>query len=82
MRVKLDTLDEVREVQRIRKASAKARAARRYNTCLVPRAFKVGVLLLRKADGPRKITQHVKLVAKWEGSFRVYNEVEKGAYMM
>ena len=80
MSAELDTLEKAREVARIRQALAKARAARRQNTRLIPQSFKVGDLVLRRADEPQKNTKNGKLAQKWEGSYRIYDEVGKGAY--
>jgi hypothetical protein len=39
-------------------------------------------MVLRRTGGPQKILRHDKLAAKWEGPYRVYNEVGKGAYRL
>jgi hypothetical protein len=82
MRAELDTLEEAGEGTKIQQASAKARMARRQTTRLIRRSFKVGDLVLRRADGPRKNTKHGKLAEKWEGPYRIYDEVGKGAYKL
>jgi hypothetical protein len=79
MRAVLDSLDEVREVTRIWQTFAKISAARRYNIFLVPRAFKVGNLVLRKTDGPRKVVEHGKLVVNWKNLFGFLMKLEKGS---
>jgi len=67
--VGLDLINELRDKSKIREASCKLRATRRYNTKVRPRNFHKGDLVwmmrsnARKADG--------KFSSNWEGPFRV-----------
>jgi len=48
-RLNLDLLDEVREEARVKAEAVKRRIERRYNSRVMPRQFKEGDLVMRKA---------------------------------
>ena len=64
----MDMIDEIREVAHIREFAAKQRAARRYNSRVIPRSMKAGDLVLKQVVAPTRIS---KLLPSWEGPYRV-----------
>lgn len=56
--------------------------ARRYNTKVRPRQFVEGDLVWCKTTNARKETTHGKLVANWEGSFKIVESLNNGAYRL
>lgn len=53
-----------------------------YNNKVVPRAFKVGDLVLRKASIGARNTERGKLAANWEGPYWVTESTGTGAYKL
>ncbi|MCI00899.1 gag-pol polyprotein [Trifolium medium] len=68
MAVNLHLLDEVREVAHLREITVKRRAARKYDSRVVPRELKEGDLVLKRPMGRDK---GGKLAPNWEGPFRI-----------
>ncbi|KAJ1403217.1 hypothetical protein SESBI_27492 [Sesbania bispinosa] len=70
-RAELDLVDEIREMAHIREIATKERAARKYNSKVVPRSFQEDDLVMRRAlkDGTTG-----KLAPNWEGPFRAFLE--------
>lgn len=56
--------------------------SQRYNTKVRSRQFVKGDLVRRKAPEARKIKDHGKLAAKWEGPFRIRESLGNGAYRL
>lgn len=82
MLVSLDLLPEIHEVAKVKtyaakQLAAKQLAARRYNSKVVPRAMKLGDLVLRKRMDKTNVN---KLSPNWEGPFRISEVVGNGAY--
>nr|KYP44215.1 Retrovirus-related Pol polyprotein from transposon 412 family [Cajanus cajan] len=78
-RVDLDLIIETRERARINQVAAQRRATFKYNTKVVPRAFVVGDLVLKRAQ----LTQmRNKLSPKWVGPYKIDDVVGKGAYRL
>lgn len=75
--INLDLIEEEREKAHLKEVASKLRAARKYNTKVVPRAMKEGDLVLKRA---LKDPQAGKLGANWEGPYRVKKEIGKGGY--
>jgi hypothetical protein len=75
----LDLIQEVRDKAHFREFVTKQRAARRYNTRVIPRKFKEGDLVLKRPMGKDK---GGKLAANWEGPFRINEVFEGGAYRL
>jgi len=51
----MDMIDEIREEAHIREFAAKQRAARRYNSRVIPKNMKEGDLVLKKVVAPTRI---------------------------
>jgi ribonuclease HI len=75
----LDLIQELRDKAHFREFVSKQRAARRYNTRVIPRRFREGDLVLKRPMGKDK---GGKLAANWEGPFRVNEVFEGGAYRL
>jgi len=82
MRVELESIEEVREMVKIREKDVKLWAARRYNTKVQPRAFQPGDLVWQTQGEVRKDPQVEKLGPKWEGPSRVTTNQYNGAYQL
>jgi len=76
--VRLDLLNELRDKSKIRKATCKLQAARRYNTKVWPRSFHKSDLVWRMRSNARKTND--KFLSNWEGPFRIREVGERGAY--
>ena len=61
-RLNLDLLDEVREEARVKAEAVKRRIERRYNSKVMPRQFREGDLVMRKAH---QYEMENKLSPKW-----------------
>lgn len=82
LNVELDTLDEQRD-QVVLKAKACRRITERiYNTKVRPRSLKEGYIVWRKTGEARQATSHGNFAAKWEGPFRITEDLETGAYYL
>ncbi|GAU29444.1 hypothetical protein TSUD_150140 [Trifolium subterraneum] len=75
----LDLLQELREKAHFREFYIKQRAARKYNTRVIPRKFKEGDLVLKRPMGRDK---GGKMAVNWEGPFRIQEAFEGGAYRL
>ncbi|GAU23009.1 hypothetical protein TSUD_297540 [Trifolium subterraneum] len=75
----LDLLPELREKAHFKEFYTKQRAARKYNTRVIPRKFKEGDLVLKR---PISRGKGGKMAANWEGPFRIHEAFEGGAYML
>ncbi|GAU22916.1 hypothetical protein TSUD_326890 [Trifolium subterraneum] len=75
----LDLLPQLREKAHFREFYTKQRAARKYNTRVIPRKFKEGDLVLKRPMGRDK---GGKMAANWEGPFRIHEAFEGGAYRL
>ncbi|GAU40790.1 hypothetical protein TSUD_348870 [Trifolium subterraneum] len=75
----LDLLPELREKAHFREFYTKQRAARKYNTRVIPRKFKEGDLVLKRPMGTDK---GGKMAANWEGPFRIQEAFEGGTYKL
>jgi hypothetical protein len=60
--------------------SRKQQVAQRYNLRVVPRSFKTGNLVLRRASIWNRNTKDGKLRANWEGPYRIKSVAAGGAY--
>ena len=78
-RLNLDLLDEVREEARLKAEAVKRRIERRYNSKVMPRQFREGDLVMRKAH---QYEMENKLSPKWTGPFRITEALENGAYRL
>ena len=76
----LDTIDELRDLARIRIAAYQQRMTRSYNKNIRIRRFQVGDLVLRKAFQNTTNPADGKLAPKWEGPYIIKSEAGKGAY--
>lgn len=79
LRVNLDLVEEAREIAHLKEFACKQRAARKYNSKVVPKSMKEGDLVLKRA---MKNQTAGKLGPNWGGPFRVKKEVGKGSYRL
>jgi len=75
----MDIIDEIKEEAHIREFAAKQRAARRYNSRLIPISMKEGDLVLKQVITPTRIG---KLLPSWEGPYRIKEKLQHGAYKL
>ena len=78
-RLNLDLLDEVREEARVKAEAVKRRNERRYNSKVMPRQFREGDLVMRKAH---QYEMENKLSSKWTGPFRITEALGNDAYRL
>ncbi|KAK9053624.1 hypothetical protein SSX86_024698 [Deinandra increscens subsp. villosa] len=78
----LETIEELRDLAKVRMASYQQRVARSYNKNIRLRRFQVGDLVLRKAFQNTTNPADGKLAPKWEGPYLVESEEGKGAYRL
>jgi len=78
-RLNLDLLDEVREEARLKAEAVKRRIERRYNSRVMPRQFREGDLVMRKAY---QYEMENKLSPKWTGPFRITEALGNSAYCL
>ena len=76
----LDTVDEIRDLAKIRIAAYQQRIAKTYNKNIRIRRFQVGDLVLRKAFQNTTNPKDGKFAPKWEGPYLIDSEAGKGAY--
>ncbi|KAF5774546.1 putative integrase, catalytic core, ribonuclease H domain, ribonuclease H-like superfamily [Helianthus annuus] len=78
----LDTIEEIRDLARIRMASYQQKMAGAYNKNVRIRKFQVGDMVLRKAFQNTINPADGKLAPKWEGPYLIEAEAGKGAYRL
>ncbi|KAD5317941.1 hypothetical protein E3N88_17887 [Mikania micrantha] len=78
----LDTIDELRDIARIRMATYQQKIAESYNKNIRIRRFQVGDLILRKAFQNTTNLADEKLAPNWGGPYRIELEAGKGAYKL
>ncbi|KAD2028401.1 hypothetical protein E3N88_41990 [Mikania micrantha] len=78
----LDTIDELRDIARIRMASYQKKIAKSYNKNIRICRFQVGDLVLRKTLQNTTNPADGKLAPKWEGPYKIESEAGKGAYKL
>ncbi|KAD3067148.1 hypothetical protein E3N88_35028 [Mikania micrantha] len=78
----LDTIDELRDIARIRMATYQQKIAKSYNKNIRIRRFQVGDLVLRKAFQNTTNLADGKFAPKWEGPYKIESEAGKGAYRL
>ncbi|XP_072074407.1 uncharacterized protein [Arachis hypogaea] len=81
-KAELDLVEENRDVAAIKQKAMKQLIERRHNKKVVPRTFSKGDLVLRRTEEPRRPSSHGKLVANWEGPFRIAKVLGMGAYQL
>ncbi|KAD4888478.1 hypothetical protein E3N88_20551 [Mikania micrantha] len=78
----IDTIDESRDIAKIRMAAYQQKIAKSYNKNIRIRRFQVGDLVLRKAFQNTTNPTDGKLAPKWEGPYKIDFEAGKGAYRL
>lgn len=79
-RICLDLLKERRERAFIVSEAQRLRVAGYHNRYIQPRQFKIGDLVLRRADIGKGNSRTGKLGPNWEGPYQVIEKTSKGAY--
>lgn len=77
--IDLDLLVELRDVAHLREYAVKQRAARRYDSKVIPRELKQGDLVLKKITGA---DAGGKLSPNWEGPYKILEKLSAGAYRL
>nr|XP_017245120.1 PREDICTED: uncharacterized protein LOC108216789 [Daucus carota subsp. sativus] len=78
----LDTVDELREMTKIRLAAYQQQVAKSYNKHVHVRAFKVGDMVLRKTFQNTTDPTAGKFADTWEGPYLIDAIVGQGAYRL
>ncbi|KAD5802666.1 hypothetical protein E3N88_14026 [Mikania micrantha] len=78
----LDTIDELRDIARIRMATYQQKVSKSYNKNIRICRFQVGDLVLRMAFQNTTNPANGKLAPKWEGPYKIESEAAKGAYKL
>ncbi|KAD7117023.1 hypothetical protein E3N88_04291 [Mikania micrantha] len=76
----LDTIDELRDIARIRMATYQQKIAKSYIKNIRIRRFQLGDLVLRKAFQNTTNPANGKLAPRWEGPYKIESKAGKGAY--
>ena len=79
MREELDLVEEIRSGATLREASFKQKITLRHDAKVIRREFQIGSLALH---GNQKDSREGKLVANWEGPYRVRAKTDNGAYYL
>ncbi|KAD5960652.1 hypothetical protein E3N88_12124 [Mikania micrantha] len=74
----IDTIDEARDIAKIRMAAYQQKIAKSYNKNIRIRRFKVGDLVLRKAFQNTTNPTDGKLAPKWEDVIKLIPKLERG----
>ncbi|KAD2393426.1 hypothetical protein E3N88_40403 [Mikania micrantha] len=74
----IHTIDEIRNIAKIRMASYQQKIHKSYNKNIRIRRFQIGDLVLRKAFQNTTNPSYGKLAPKWEGPYRIESEAGKG----
>ena len=78
----IDTIDELREIAKIRMESYRQKVANSYNKHVRVKAFSVGDLVLRKVFQNTLDTTAGKFADTWEGPYFIDAVVGRGAYQL
>nr|XP_025612049.1 uncharacterized protein LOC112705434 [Arachis hypogaea] len=78
----LDLIEEVRETAAVRHRALQQQLSRRYARKVIPRSFSTGDLVLRKTEQARRPPSHGKLAATWDGPYKIYEVLGRGAYKL
>ncbi|XP_057724061.1 uncharacterized protein LOC130940023 [Arachis stenosperma] len=78
----LDLIEEVRETAAIRHQALQQQLSRRYGQKVNQRSFSKDDLVLRKTEQARRPPSHGKLAATWDGPYRIYEVLGRGAYKL
>ncbi|XP_038982200.1 uncharacterized protein LOC120110682 [Phoenix dactylifera] len=81
LRENLDLIEETREAARVRMARYQRKTAQYFNFRVKAKLFKVGDLVLRRAEASQPAEQG-KLAPNWEGPYRVTRVQRPGAYKL
>ncbi|XP_072076799.1 uncharacterized protein [Arachis hypogaea] len=81
-KAELDVIEESREEASLKQRALQQVVQRRYNKKVIPRGFTEGDLVLRKTEEARRQLGHGKLLATWDGPYRVTRAFRKGAYSL
>ncbi|XP_072073960.1 uncharacterized protein [Arachis hypogaea] len=80
--VEKDLADKAREMANLSEIALKQRMALRYNTKVLKREFEQNDLVLQRNNNELPTQGEDKLAVNWEGSYRVKEVIDKGAYKL
>lgn len=80
LRIELDTIDERKDRSVLNAEACRRIIERKYNTKIRPKSFQEGDLVWRKTGEAQKVISHGKLAAKWDGPFKVTENLHNRAY--
>ncbi|XP_072073769.1 uncharacterized protein [Arachis hypogaea] len=78
----LNLIEEIRNTAAIRHQALQQQLSRRHAKRVQPRSFNVGDLVLRKTEAARRPPSHGKLAATWDGPYRIFEVLGRGAYKL
>ncbi|XP_038971180.1 uncharacterized protein LOC120104330 [Phoenix dactylifera] len=81
LRNNLDLVEEVREAVRVRMMRYQRKTAQYYNAKVKAKSFKVGDLVLRRAEASQP-TEQEKVALNWKGPYRIIRVQRPGAYKL
>ncbi|XP_038973062.1 uncharacterized protein LOC103706605 [Phoenix dactylifera] len=81
LRNNLDLIEETRKATRVRMAKYQQRTAQYYNARVKVKSFKVGDLVLRRAEASQP-TEQGKMAPNWEGPYQIARVQRPGAYKL
>lgn len=78
----MDTLDERGNRSVLHAEACRRMVERKYNTKIRPISFQEGDLVWRRIGDARKVISHGKLAAKWDGPFKVTEDLHNRVYRL
>lgn len=82
MRIELDTLDERRDHAVLHAEVCRRMVEWKYNTKVRSRNFQEGDLVQKRTGDARKVLAYGKFAAKWDGPFKIKEDLQNGAYRL
>nr|KYP34802.1 hypothetical protein KK1_044197 [Cajanus cajan] len=82
LRINLDMVGEIRDRALVVAEATKRRYKRRFDSKVKPREFREGDLVWRTIGEARKDPRQGKLAPNWDGPFRIWHNLNNGAYKL